>query len=107
VIGVVPEAWVSDNHPVISLTNGSRGLSSDRFPGLLTGYGAFNGPPGERGLEDPGTVFEYFQTEDGRYCVLYVFEIPSTVRCEFINPPLAARSQDGETFYTRSNLYGY
>lgn len=106
IIGLIPENYLSDAHEVVDAGPGRMTVSGSGD--LLGGFGFFERLMGGTPV-DSGTSFEYFRLEDGRICVLYVFEIPSTVRCELLSQPGAAASstRNQESFYTRSNLYGY
>ena len=111
IIGLVPEYLLKENHDVI---NGSVGRAMGSPEQILLESDLF----GERSFNlgdnnpDPGQYYEYYKTVDGRYVVLYVFEVPKVVNCEFIVPPGADRRTSSgevitETFYSRSNIYGY
>lgn len=106
IIGLIPEELVNEAHDIVDAGLGRMAVSGSSE--LLSGLGLFERLMGDTPV-DSGTSFEYFRLEDGRICVLYVFEIPSTVRCELLSQPGAAASstRNQESFYTRSNLYGY
>tara|TARA_R110002012_G_scaffold166722_1_gene330096 strand:+ start:457 stop:2670 length:2214 start_codon:yes stop_codon:yes gene_type:complete len=109
IIGVVPASLVDENpftntHDVVEAGVGVARTGS--LNGVLTGDGLFTRSM-LNGVVEQGTTFEYFKLEDGRICVLYVFEIPSTVQCELITSGLTERSANQETFYSNSNLFGY
>ena len=104
IIGVLPESLINDTHSVVEAGVGRANVES--LDALLTEDGLFTRSM-LNSVVDQGTTFEYFKLEDGRICVLYVFEIPSTVQCELISSGFSERSANQETFYSKSNLYGY